>query len=138
MMKAMLVSCVMVGPVLLLLGGCGEGDGGARFGGRVVSHVDTYGSGTGGEAALDEEGTLACGFAYGDASKSDWTAEVKWRFVGQDGGSDVYRFDWTFRPKSGAAVADTKEVAFDGSEAVKVFSNQWQVVSIEPGAMAGH
>ena len=122
---------------LVLVGGCGERGGGARFGGRVVSHVDGYGSGTGGEAALDEDGTLKSGFEYGDAAKADWTAEVKWRFVGRDGDSDVYRFDWTFRPKSGGAVSDTKEVAFDGTESVRVFSNQWQVVSIEPGVMAG-
>jgi len=65
MMKAVLVSCVMVGLGLLLLGGCRETDSGARFGGRVVSHVDAYGSGTGGEANLDGDqrsgGSKVCG-----------------------------------------------------------------------------
>ncbi len=135
MMKAAVTSWVILG--LVLGGGCGERDGGARFGGRVVSHVDSYGSGTGGEANLDPEGSLGSGFAYGDATKFDWTSEVKWRLLRHDGGSDVYRFDWTFRPEGGAGVSDTKEVAFDGQKSVKVFSNEWQVVSIEPGVMAG-
>ena len=136
MMKAMLVAWAVLG--LMLLAGCGETEEGPRFGGRVVSHVDAYGSGTGSEANLDREGSITCGFQYGDASKSDWTSEIKWRFVGRDGDSDVYRLDWTFRPKVGAGVSDTKEVSFDGEESVRVFGNQWQVVSIEPGAMTGN
>ncbi len=58
MMKAVLGTWVMAG--LLLLAGCGEGDDGPRLGGRVVSHVDAYGSGTGGEAGLDVEGSMSC------------------------------------------------------------------------------
>ncbi len=133
MVKVMVVMWTMVGVVVL--GGCGERDGGARFGGRVVSHVDAYGSGTGSEANLDGEGSLKSGFEYGDASKTDWTSEIKWRFLRQDGDNDVYRVDWTFRLKGGTPVSDTKDVAFDGQKSVKVFSNEWQVVSIEPGAM---
>ncbi len=124
----------MVG--LVVLGGCGEGEDGPRFWGRVVSHVDVYGSGTGGEAKLDEEGSMRSGFEYGDTPKADWTSEITWRFVGRDGDSDVYRLDWTFRPENGTSVSDTKEVSFDGAESVKVFGNQWQVVSIEPGVIA--
>jgi len=121
---------MVLGPVLL--GGCGETGGGPQFGGRVVSHVDTYGSGTGSEAKLDEEGSLSCGFEYGDASKPDWTSEIRWRFLRQDGDNDVHRIDWTFRMKDGAGVSNSKDVSFDGKESVKVFANQWQVVSIEP------
>lgn len=133
MMKAMLATGAMLG--LVLVGGCGRTEDGPRFGGRIVSHVDTYGSGTGSESNLDREGSLTSGFDYGDASKPDWTSEITWRFVGHDGDSDVYRFDWTFRPKGGAGISDTKEVSFDGTESVRVFGNQWQIVSIEPGAM---
>jgi hypothetical protein len=133
MTKAMLASWVMLG--LVVLAGCGKTEG-PRFGGRIVSHVDTYGSGTGSESNLDREGSMTSGFEYGDSSKTDWTSEIKWRFIGRDGASDVYRLDWTFRPKGGTDVSDTKEVAFDGQKSVKVFSNQWQVVSIEPGAIA--
>lgn len=135
-MKAMLVTWAMLG--LMLLAGCGKTEDGPRFPGRIISHVDTYGSGTGSEAKLDREGAMTSGFEYGDASQPDWTSEIKWRFVGRDGGSDVYRLDWTFRPKSGTGVSDTKEVSFDGAESVKVFGNQWQVVSIEPGAITGN
>ena len=81
------------------------------------------------------KGSLKSGFEYGDASKTDWTSEIKWRFVGRDGASDMYRVDWTFRLKGGTPVSDTKEVAFDGQKSVKVFGNEWQVVSIDPGAM---
>lgn len=101
----------------------------------MVSHVDAYASGTGGEANLDAEGSLKSGFEYGDALKTDWTSQIKWRFLRQDGDNDVYRVDWTFRLKGGTDVSDTKEAAFDGQTSVKVFSNEWQVVSIEPGAM---
>jgi len=132
MAKAALACWVGLGVVLL--SGCGEGDGGLRFGGRVVSHVGTYGSGTGSEAELDEEGTLSCGFEYGDASKQGWTSQIKWRFLRQDGDSDVYRIDWTFRMKDGASVSNSKEVSFDGKESVQAFANHWQVVSIEPQA----
>jgi len=132
MVKAMLASWVMLG--LVVLAGCGKTDG-PRFGGRVVSHVDAYGSGTGGEANLGAEGSMNSGFEYGNASKADWTSQVKWRFVSRDGAHDVYRLDWTFRLAAGASVSDTKKVTFDGVESVKVFSNEWQVVSIEPGAI---
>jgi len=35
-------------------------------------------------------------------------------------------------------VSDTKEVSFDGAGSVKVFGNERQVVSIEPGTTAGN
>jgi hypothetical protein len=50
-MRALLASWAMVG--LVLLGGCGKAEDGARFRGRVVSHVDACGSGTGGQMNLD-------------------------------------------------------------------------------------
>ncbi len=130
MTRGRLATWVMLG--LVVLGGCGETEDGPRFGGRVVSHVDSYGSGTGGEAELDREGSMSSGFEYGDAPKPEWTSEITWRFLGHDGDSDVYRLDWTFRPKGGAGVSDTKEVSFDGAESVRVFANPWQIVSIEP------
>lgn len=136
MVKAMVACWLMLGVVLA--GGCGKTEDGPRFGGRVVSHVDAYGSGTGGEAKLDAEGSMKSGFEYGDASKTDWTSQIKWRFVSRDGAHDVYRLDWTFRLAGGTDVSDTKEVAFDGAQSVKGFSNERQVVSIEPGTIAGN
>jgi hypothetical protein len=133
MMKSVHVIGVLFGFVLLT--GCGRSDIGPRFAGTVVSHVDQYGSGTGGESALRREGSLTSGFDYGDPSNLDWTSDIKWSFLRRDGGSDVYRMEWTFRPANGTARTESKEVAFDGMKAVRVFGNQWQVISIEPGPM---
>jgi len=133
MMNAMLPTLAMLG--LVVLAGCGKTEDTPRFPGRIVSHVDTYGSGTGSESNLDREGSLTSGFEYGDSSKPDWTSDIKWCFLRRDGASDVYRLDWTFRPKSGTGVSDTQEVFFDGEESVRIFGNEWQVVSIEPGAI---
>ncbi len=120
-------------PGLILLYGCGRSEDGPRYQGRIVSHVDTYDSGTGGETILGRKGSMIGGFNYRDPAKPDWTSDIRWYFLRQDGGSDVYRVEWTFRPKSGAGGTQTAEVSFDGKHAVKVFGNQWEVISIEPG-----
>ena len=58
MMKAMLASWVMLG--FMLLGGCGKTEDGPRYGGRIVSHVEAYGSGTGSESGeLKVRGTVS-------------------------------------------------------------------------------
>jgi hypothetical protein len=118
---------------LALLAGCGKSDVGPRFVGTVVSHVDTYGSGTRTQSVLRREGSMRSGFNYGDSSKVDWTSDITWRFLRRDGTNDVYRVEWTFRPKGGSSDTKAKEVSFDGREAVRVFDNRWQVISIEPG-----
>ncbi len=118
---------------LALLAGCGKSDVGPRFAGTVVSHVDTYGSGTGTQSVLRREGSMTSGFNYGDSSKGDWTSDITWRFLRRDGTNDVYRVEWTFRPKGGSSDTKAKEVSFNGVKAVRVFDNRWQVISIEPG-----
>jgi len=118
---------------LALLAGCSKSDSGPRFAGTVVSYVDTYGSGTGTQSVLQREGSMRSGFDYGDPSKVDWTSDVTWRFLRRDGTSDVYRVKWTFRSKGASSDTKAKEVSFDGTETVRVFDNQWQVISIEPG-----
>lgn len=120
---------------LILLTGCRPAATGPRFQGRIVSHVDTYGSGTGGESMLNVEGSMASGFDYGDAAKPDWTSDIKWCFLRQDGGNDVYRIEWTFRPTNGASDTQTTEVSFDGTHSAKALGNQWQTISIEPGPL---
>ena len=117
---------------LVLLTGCGRTEAGPRFQGRIVSHVDTYGSGTGSESNLHREGSMTSGFDYGDSAKPDWTSDIKWCFLRQDGGSDVYRVQWTFRPKNGTGRIRTTEVSFDGKRSARVSGNQWQTISIEP------
>lgn len=117
---------------LVILPGCSKKDVQPRFQGAFVSHVDTYGSGTGSETKLTREGSLVGGFDYGDPTKADWTSNITWSFLHHDGGSDVYRIEWTFRPKTGTGGTKTKEISFDGTRSVRVFANQWQTISIEP------
>ena len=120
---------------LVIVTGCGRTKAAPRFQGRIVSHVDTYGSGTGSESSLDREGSMSTGFNYGDPAKPDWTSDIKWQFLRQDDGLDVYQIEWTFRPQSGAGASQTRGVSFDGLRSVRVSANQWQTVSIEPGTM---
>jgi hypothetical protein len=131
MMKAILKMGTLLGIVILT--GCGSEESSPRFQGRIVSHVDAYGSGTGNESSLRRKGSMTSGFDYGDSSKPDWTSDIKWSFLRQDGEIDVYRVEWIFSPKSGTSGTKVKEVNFDGTKSVTVFSNQWQVISVEPG-----
>mgnify|MGYP006301681293 CR=1 FL=1 len=121
--------------IVLVAAGCSKAPVLPRFQGKIVSHVDQYGSGTGGESALSAEGSMISGFNYGAPTKPDWTSDIKWSFLRRDGGIDVYQIEWTFRPKSGTGETETKEVAFDGTDSVRVFKNEWQVISIEPDPM---
>ena len=124
--------------ILLVGGGCGKTAVGPRFQGRVVSHVDEYGSGTGTESILRHEGSFDSGFNYGDPAKPDWTSEIKWIFLRQDGAKDVYQVEWTFRPKNGTGSTQTLEVSFDGKQSARVCGNQWQTISIEPKSAEGN
>jgi len=128
-----------IGPLLalVLLSGCDRTEAGPRFQGSIVSHIDGYGSGTGTESILLREGSIMSGFDYGDASKPDWTSDIKWCYLRQDGGSDVYKVEWTFRPKNGTGGKQTIEVFFDGRHSVKISRNQWQTISIEPTRLEG-
>lgn len=117
---------------LTVLCGCGRTDVLPQFHGRIASHVDTYGSGTGGESELKRSGSMRSGFDYGDPNKPDWTSDTKWEFLRSEGATDVYRVEWTFRPMNGADRTRTREVSFDGMTSTHVFSNEWQVISIEP------
>lgn len=134
-MKTVGMNFLAVLVILSVAAGCSKTLVAPRFAGRVVSHVDAYGSGTGGESALSADGSMASGFDYGNPAKHDWTSDIKWAFLRQDGGTDVYRIEWTFRPTNGTTGTKTKEVSFDGTNSVKVFENQWQVISIEPAPM---
>ncbi|MCE9613832.1 MAG: hypothetical protein K8T26_06115 [Lentisphaerae bacterium] len=118
---------------VVILSGCAKKDLTPRFAGRIVSHVDTYGSGTGGQSELKPDGSMRSGFKYGDPAKPDWTSDIKWRLIRQRGEADLYRVEWTFTLRNTAGNTKAAEVPFDGRKSVLVFSNQWQVVSIEPG-----
>ena len=126
---------ILASLAMVLTAGCGKTPARPRFEGRVVSHVDEYGSGTGTESALVAKGSMVSGFNYGEPSKPDWTSQIQWCFLRQAGGQDVYRVEWTFRRTSGTRRTGAREVSFDGTNSVKVFDSQWQVISIEPGPM---
>ena len=135
-----MMRCIPVtGPLLalVLLSGCNRTEDGPRFQGRIVSHVDGHGSGTGSESVLLREGSMTSGFDYGDSAKLDWSSDIKWCFLRQDGGSDVYRVEWAFRPKNGTGVTQTMDGLYDGGHSARVSGNQWQTISIEPARPEG-
>ena len=117
---------------ITLLSGCGKQEASPRFPGKIVSHVDGHGSGTGTEAVLSREGSMGSGFDYGDSTKPDWKSDCKWRFLRRDGESDVYQIKWAFRPENGTGGTQTLEASFDGKQSARVCGNQWQTISIEP------
>jgi hypothetical protein len=121
----------------VVVDGCGRQEVGPQFRGRIVSHVDGHGSGTGVESDLKREGSMTSGFDYGDPAKPDWTSDIKWRFLRRDGDNDIYRIDWTFRPENGTGGTQTRDVSFDGKQSVRACGNQWQTISIEPTSTQG-
>lgn len=76
---------------------------------------------------------MISGFEYGDPATLDWSSDINWSFLRQDGGKDVYRVESTFCPKNGTTRTQVTEVPFDGSQSVKVPGNDWQIISIESG-----
>ena len=80
---------------------------------------------------------MTSGFDYGDPAKPDWKSVIKWSFLRQDGRRDLYRVEWIFRPKESIGHTETTEVSFDGKHSARVFENEWQTISIEPGLDIG-
>jgi hypothetical protein len=118
-----------------LLSGCDKTAPRPRFAGLVVSHVDTYRSGTGPSSDLVREKNMDGGFHYGDVKKTDWKSEIHWELIGYHGESDVYRFKRVFRPVGGAALSSEMKVEYDGKKPVIVFQNDSETVSIELGSI---
>ncbi len=104
----------------------------ARYSGSIVSHVDSYGSGTGSRQRLSSLGQMTSGFDYGDPAKTDWKASINWRFLMREGESDVYQIEWNYKPKVGAPTHKVEELSFDGVMPAKLVVNEQWVISIEP------
>lgn len=121
-------------PVILLLyfAGCSSDRPVPRFAGTIVSHVDSYGSGTGTSHQLSSTGQMLTGFDYTDTSKTDWTAEIKWSFLRREDRFDVYRVEWEFKATSGSSSPNVAELSFDGVAPAKLTVNEHLVISIEP------
>lgn len=99
--------------------------------GTIVSHIDSYGSGTGSRTALSSSGQMNTGFDYSDAAKTDWKGNIKWRLLRRNDKSDVYEIEWNFKPSNGTSTSKVKELAFDGVQPAKLVVNQQWVISIE-------
>ena len=99
--------------------------------GTIVSHIDSYGSGTGSRTALSSSGQMNTGFNYGDSEKTDWKGSIKWRLLRKEGKSDVYEIEWNFKPSNGTSTSKVEELAFDGVQPAKLVVNQQWVISIE-------
>jgi hypothetical protein len=104
----------------------------AERAGSIVSHVDSYGSGTGSRHELSSTGQMVTGFDYGDAAKVDWKGSLKWRLLRREGKSDIYEVEWNYKPKVGEPTSKTEELAFDGVTPAKLVVNEQWVISIEP------
>jgi hypothetical protein len=123
---------VMIALVFANLSGCATKTPVAQFSGSIVSHVDSYGSGTGGSQELANLGQMAAGFDYGDSSKTDWKGSIQWSFLRSEGNSDVYQIKWEFKPQGGSPTRKVEELSFDGVIPAKLVVNEQWVISIEP------
>lgn len=103
----------------------------AGHNGAIVSHIDSYGSGTGGRTTLSSSGHMNTGFNYGDSEKTDWKGSIKWRLLRKEGISDIYEIEWNFKPSKGISTSKVEELAFDGVQPAKLVVNQQWVISIE-------
>ena len=118
--------------ILLSFAGCANETPSPRFAGTIVSHVDSYGSGTGTSSQLTATGQMRTGFHYPDESKADWTADIKWSFLRRDGGSDVYRIEWVFVERNESSDPQRAELSFDGKSPAKLPVTDQLIISIEP------
>ena len=121
-------------PICLLLcfAGCADETPVATFPGMIVSHVDSYGSGTGTRSQLSSTGQMRTGFDYADTSRANWTADIKWSFLRREDGTDVYRIECEFKTKGGSSSRSVRELSFDGVAPSKLTVNEQLVISIEP------
>ncbi len=121
-------------PVCLLLcfTGCDSETPVPRFAGTVVTHVDSYGSGTGVSKQLTTSGQIGPGFNYGDTTKADWKAQIKWSFLRTEDDADVYRVEVTFNSSGGISSSKNGMLRFDGVTPAKLTVNKQLIISIEP------
>ena len=120
--------------LLLCSAGCAKETPVPRFAGTIVSHVDSYGSGTGTSSQLSSTGQMRTGFDYTDDSERDWRADIKWSFLRREGGADVYRVEWEFIERNGSSVPNDAELSFDAVSPAKLPVSDQLIISIEPDA----
>lgn len=123
---------LMLAVVVANLSGCASKPPVPLHSGSIVSHVDSYASGTGSSQHLRNLGSMVTGFDYGDSSRTDWTATIKWGFLRCEGNSDVYQVKWEYKPKGGSPIRKAEELSFNGASPAKLVVNEQLVISIEP------
>ncbi len=114
--------------------GCANDTTVPKFAGTIVSHVDSYGSGTGTSSQLSDAGQMRTGFDYTDESKADWTADIKWSFLRREDDADVYGIECKFLEPNRLSEPNTEELSFDGESPAKLQVSEQLIISIEPGA----
>jgi hypothetical protein len=118
--------------LLLCCTGCAKETPIPRFSGTIVSHVDSYGSGTGNSSQLSSTGQMRTGFDYSNDSKKDWTADIKWSFRRREGDADVYRIEWEIIDQNDSSVLNSAELSIDGVSPAKLPVTDQLIISIEP------
>ena len=116
--------------------GCANETPVPRFAGTIVDHIDSFGSGTGGNCELSATGQMRTGFDYADDSKTDWKADIKWSFLRREGGADVYRIEWVFLDGDESSDPNSAELSFDGKSTAKLQVSKQLIISIEPARSA--
>jgi len=129
-MRKLLVNLSLL--LTLYFTGCANETPVPRFAGTIVSHVDSYGSGTGVSSELSATGQMRTGFDYTDDSKTDWKADIKWSFLRREGGADVYRIEWIFLDGDESSDPNSAELSFDGESPAKLPVTDQLIISIEP------
>jgi hypothetical protein len=127
----MAIALLLTGPILASAQTTSNGPTAVRSG-TIVSHIDSYGSGTGSRSELSSSGQMVTGFDYGDPAKPDWKGSIKWQLLRREGKSDVYQIEWNFKPTKGTSTSKTEELSFDGVTPSKLVVNTQWVISIEP------
>ncbi len=123
---------IIIGLLILCLAGCDQVAPEPRFAGTIISHIETYGSGTGTSSQLSSAGQMQTGFDYADDSRMDWTADIKWSFIRREDESDVYHIEWEFQAQNGSPVFNDAELSFDGLSPAKLTITEQLIISIEP------
>jgi len=117
--------------------GCASETPAPRYSGTIVSHVDSYGSGTGTSTRLSTSGQMGSGFNYGDTAKADWTAKIQWSFQKRKDSADVYRVEIAFNSPNGISSSKVATLLFDGVTSAKITVNEQLIISIDPEDLSG-
>ncbi len=81
---------------------------------------------------LDSKGNWSSGLTCGWPGQ---VSELRWEFLGSDGGADVYQITRRFPADAPHSETVTKKIKFEGKRIV-VLEDQYQVVVLDPAKEA--